>query len=150
MSTTLPLDTRVASSHRRRTGPTAIDTVAEAISPFHHARCSSTITQCLPHLSTRSKFWPLTLPPPSDARTLRLKPSRFNLRSSAASLFSGSDAFGSRKRNCVLLAFQLTHGPSKRVRTCRPTTTAFKFKTGFQSSRRIFRHTFPSRSIFGW
>lgn len=34
--------------------------------------------------------------------------------------------------------------------TCIPTTTAFKFKTGFQSSRRMLRQTFPSRSIFGW
>ena len=51
------------------------------------------------HLSTRSNVTPLTLPPPIDDRTLRLKPSRFALRSSAASLFSGSDAFGSRKRN---------------------------------------------------
>jgi hypothetical protein len=56
------------------------------------------------HLSTRSKDCPLTVPPPSDERTLRLKPSRFAFRSSAASLFKGSDAFGSRKRNYLLLA----------------------------------------------
>ena len=51
------------------------------------------------HFSTLSNETPFTVPPPSDARTLRLKPSLFALRSSAASLFSGSDAFGSRKRN---------------------------------------------------
>ena len=34
--------------------------------------------------------------------------------------------------------------------TCNPTMTAFKFNTGFQSSRRMFKHTFPSRSMFGW
>jgi hypothetical protein len=60
------------------------------------------------HLSTRSKDCPLTVPPPSDERTLRLKPSRFAFRSSAASLFSGSDAFGSRKRNYPLSATTLT------------------------------------------
>jgi len=51
------------------------------------------------YFNTRSNVTPLTLPPPIDDRTLRLKPSRFALRSSAASLFSGSEAFGSRKRN---------------------------------------------------
>lgn len=57
------------------------------------------------HLRTRSNVCPFTVPPPSDARTLRLNPSRFALRSSAASLFSGSDAFGSRKRNCAALVY---------------------------------------------
>lgn len=33
--------------------------------------------------------------------------------------------------------------------TCIPTITAFKFNTGFQSSLKIFKQTFPSRSIFG-
>jgi hypothetical protein len=47
-------------------------------------------------------------------------------------LFSGSSAFGSRNRYCS------------------PTMTELRFKTGFQSSRRMFRHTFPSRSTFGW
>lgn len=41
------------------------------------------------------------------------------------------------------------HRPSLKP-TCMPTITAFKFRTGFQSSRKMFRHTFPSRSIFGW
>lgn len=40
-------------------------------------------------------------------------------------------------------------GPTH-IYTCNPTITAFKFKTGFQSSRRIFKQMFPSRSIFGW
>jgi hypothetical protein len=105
------------------------------------------------HRSTRSNVCPLTLPPPRDERTLRLKPSRFALRSSAASLFNGSDAFGSRKRNCLLLvtcATNLAKPLSQILRTCRPTTTAFKFSTGFQSSRNMFRHTLPSRSMFGW
>ena len=48
---------------------------------------------------TRSYCSPLTEPPPIDVRTFRLKPSLFDRRSSAASLFSGSDAFGSRNRN---------------------------------------------------
>ena len=34
--------------------------------------------------------------------------------------------------------------------TCSPTITALRFSTGFQSSLRIFRQTFPSRSMFGW
>lgn len=34
--------------------------------------------------------------------------------------------------------------------TCNPTITAFKFRTGFQSSRKMFRQTLPSRSMFGW
>lgn len=48
---------------------------------------------------TRSYISPLTQPPLMDVRTFLLKPSRFNLRSSAASLFRGSEAFGSRNRN---------------------------------------------------
>ena len=34
--------------------------------------------------------------------------------------------------------------------TCSPTTTAFRFSTGFQSSRKMFKQTLPSRSMFGW
>ena len=34
--------------------------------------------------------------------------------------------------------------------TCNPTITAFKLSTGFQSSLRMFRQTFPSRSMLGW
>ena len=49
--------------------------------------------------STLSNDWCFTAPPPIAARTFRLKPSRFERRSSAASLFSGSEALGSRKRN---------------------------------------------------
>ena len=60
----------------------------------HRGRPDSTI-----HRITRSYCIPLTLPPPIDVLTLRLNASRFCLRSSAASLFSGSEAFGSRKRN---------------------------------------------------
>ena len=48
-----------------------------------------------------------------------------------APLFKGSSAFGSRNRYC------------------RPTQIAFKFKTGFQSSRRMLRQTLPSKSMFG-
>ncbi|KAH6609485.1 hypothetical protein Trco_002831 [Trichoderma cornu-damae] len=33
--------------------------------------------------------------------------------------------------------------------TCNPTMTAFRFSTGFQSSRKMFKHTLPSRSILG-
>ena len=46
-------------------------------------------------------------------------------------LLRGSSAFGSKNKYC------------------NPTNTEFKLKTGFQSSRRIFRHTLPSRSILG-
>lgn len=53
---------------------------------------------------TRSKDWFLTVPPPIDDRTLRLKPSLFNRKSSAASLFNGSFAFGSKKRNCPYIS----------------------------------------------
>lgn len=63
-------------------------------------RCSRKVAHC----NTRSNDSPFTVPPPIAARTLRLKPSRLCLRSSAASLFSGSDALGSRKRNCIPLA----------------------------------------------
>src|SRR6266702_556847 len=46
-------------------------------------------------------------------------------------LFNGSSAFGSKNKYC------------------NPTITEFKLRTGFQSSLRIFRQTFPSRSTFG-
>lgn len=52
--------------------------------------------------NTLSKVWFLTAPPPIADRTLRLKPSLLDRKSSAASLFKGSDAFGSRKRNWIL------------------------------------------------
>lgn len=105
------------------------------------------------HRITRSNCTPLTDPPAIAVRTLRLKASRFVRRSSAASLFRGSEAFGSRKRNYPAnprSARQLhPTGSNSRKPTCMPTITAFKFKTGFQSSLRIFKQTFPSRSIFG-
>jgi hypothetical protein len=49
-----------------------------------------------------------------------------------APLFRGSSAFGSKNRYC------------------RPTMTEFRLSTGFQSSRRMFRHTLPSKSTLGW
>ena len=49
----------------------------------------------------------------------------------AASLFSGSSGFGSLNKNVS----QYTHDETE--------------STGFQSSRRMFRHTFPSWSKFG-
>ena len=50
----------------------------------------------------------------------------------AAPLFNGSSAFGSKNRYW------------------RPTMTELRFSTGFQSSRKMFKHTFPSKSTFGW
>lgn len=47
-------------------------------------------------------------------------------------LFKGSSAFGSRNKYC------------------RPTKTEFRLSTGFQSSRKMFKQTLPSRSTFGW
>jgi hypothetical protein len=49
--------------------------------------------------NTRSNDCPFTAPPPIDDRTFRLNPSLLDRKSSAASLFKGSEAFGSRKRN---------------------------------------------------
>ena len=51
---------------------------------------------------------------------------------SAAYLFNGSVGLGDEKSNI------------------NPKSTSFNELTGFQSSRRIFKQTFPSRSIFGW
>ena len=56
----------------------------------------------------------------------------YDIEISNAPLLSGSSAFGSRKRYC------------------NPTMTELRLSTGFQSSRRMFRQTFPSRSTFGW
>jgi hypothetical protein len=42
-----------------------------------------------------------------------------------------------------------THGGKQVSRTCIPTMTAFRLRTGFQSSRRMFKQTLPSRSILG-
>lgn len=102
--------------------------------------------------STLSYCTPLMWPPLMEFFTLCRNCSRFLRSSSAASasrgrnneelridtvmkhipLLSGSSAFGSRNRYCS------------------PTNTEFKFNTGFQSSRRIFKQTFPSRSTLGW
>ena len=49
---------------------------------------------------TRAYDCPLTDPPPIAVRTFRRKLSRLDRRSSAASLFKGSEALGSRNRNC--------------------------------------------------
>jgi hypothetical protein len=46
-------------------------------------------------------------------------------------LFKGSSAFGSKNKYC------------------NPTITEFRLRTGFQSSLRMLRQTFPSRSTFG-
>lgn len=54
---------------------------------------------CASHSNTLSYEIPFTAPPPIAVRAFRLNPSRLVLRSSAASLFRGSEAFGSRKRN---------------------------------------------------
>ena len=53
------------------------------------------------YFMTRSYETPRTEPPPMAVRTFRLKFSRFVRKSSAASLFSGSDALGSRNKNCT-------------------------------------------------
>lgn len=50
---------------------------------------------------------------------------------SDAPLLSGSSALGSKKRYC------------------RPTITELRLSTGFQSSLRMLRQTFPSRSTLG-
>lgn len=106
------------------------------------------------HFSTLAKLSPFTLPPPIASLTLRLNPSLFAFKSSAASLFRGSEAFGSRKRNYHIPRSVHTlikpHHTTSIKHTCKPTMTAFKFNTGFQSSLKIFKQTFPSRSIFGW
>src|SRR6266536_2418741 len=60
--------------------------------PFVHLRFAQVF-------NTLSNDWFLTAPPPMADLTLRLNPSLFDRRSSAASLFKGSAAFGSRKRN---------------------------------------------------
>ena len=128
------------------------------------------VTSLLDYFITRSYCSPFTDPPLIEDRTFLLKPSLLILRSSAASLLSGSEAFGSRKRNyCMtsmsantpvqisldvfresLYAGFLGNIPRFCQPTCNPTMTAFKFRTGFQSSLKMFKHTLPSRSMFGW
>lgn len=51
------------------------------------------------HFKVRTYVFPFTVPPLIAVRTFLLNPSRLDRKSSAASLFKGSDAFGSRKRN---------------------------------------------------
>lgn len=68
-------------------------------------------------IKTLSNDSPRTEPPFIDVLTLRLNPSRLFLRSSAASLFNGSEALGSRKRNyphgqrcgCATMRTRVTH-----------------------------------------
>lgn len=108
---------------------------ASATVPCAHVFSSSNLISLqypLLHFMTLSNDSPRTDPPAIAVLTFRLNPSRLDLRSSAAVLLSGSLALGSKNKNC------------------NPTITAFKFSTGFQSSRRMFRHTLPSRSMFGW
>jgi len=70
-----------------------IHIIVATFSSSYHDSCSY-------HFSTLANVSPFTLPPPMANLTLRLKPSLFPFKSSAASLLSGSDAFGSRNRNC--------------------------------------------------
>jgi hypothetical protein len=102
------------------------------------------------HFRTRSNVWPLTDPPPMAVFTFLLNPSLFDLKSSAASLFRGSDAFGSRNKNYGYTSAHASHEVNGERQTCNPTMTALRLSTGFQSSRKILRQTFPSRSILGW
>lgn len=115
-----------------------------------HGVLPSSPAAARPYRSTRSYCTPRTEPPPIDERTFRLNASRLVLRSSAASLLSGSDAFGSRKRNWTPYQHNPPDQWTKEKHTCMPTITAFRFSTGFQSSRRMFRQTFPSWSMLGW
>jgi hypothetical protein len=101
------------------------------------------------YFRTLSKGTPRTVPPPIAVLTFLLNPSLFDLKSSAASLFRGSEAFGSRNKNCWHMLEQC-QWTCQEPRTCNPTITALRFSTGFQSSRNILRQTFPSRSILGW
>ena len=83
---------------------------------------------------TLSYCCPFTLPPPIEVRTFLLKPSLFDRRSSAASLLSGSEAFGSRKRNCnvksqpleIMFAHRCVHRYSKPERFSRLGLTYLK------------------------
>lgn len=96
--------------------------------PF--SRCALSLS--LSYFITRSNASPLTFPPAIALLTFLLNRSLSLIKSFAASLFNGSLAFGSRNKNC------------------NPTITAFKLSTGFQSSRRMFKQTLPSRSMLGW
>ena len=153
-----------------------VESFLSCIHPPQTTQRGSNVVLARLHLITLSKLSPLTDRPAMAACTFRLKLSLFCRRSSAASLFSGSDALGSRKRNCstytlaaalssplnsnivdqdpnhsVPLSLLLPYVKKVHPRlTCSPTITAFRFSTGFQSSLKIFKHTFPSRSMFGW
>merc|ERR1719464_901574 len=80
----------------------------------------------------RSKYTPFRLPPFMVFWTFCSNILRLVWSSCAASLLRGSSGFGSRKRYW------------------RPYTIELIVNTGFQSSLRILRQTFPSRSILGW
>lgn len=51
------------------------------------------------HFKVRTYVFPFTVPPLIAVRTFLLNASRLDRKSSAASLFKGSEAFGSKKRN---------------------------------------------------
>ena len=80
----------------------------------------------------RGYLMPPTDSPWSDLRTFYLKRFGFSRNSAAASWLSGSLGLGSKNRKM------------------RPMMTLPISRTGFQSARRIFRHTLPSVSMFGW
>ena len=77
------------------------------------------------------KRMPLTMPPLIEFRTVVAKSFLSFTICSAASLFNGSFGFGSINKKI------------------KPRITELISSTGFQSERRMFKHTFPSRSMFG-
>lgn len=75
---------------------------------------------------------PSNIPPLKVFLTLSLNTYSLFLINSDASLFNGSFGFGSINKNI------------------NPKITALIPSTGFQSALKIFKHTFPYKSMFGW
>ena len=78
------------------------------------------------------KYYPLTYPPFNVLLTSFSNTLISFIIYWAASLLRGSLGLGSINKNKT------------------PDIILYKFKTGFQSALRIFKQTFPYKSIFGW
>ncbi len=116
------------------------------------ARVLTTPCQAGHCATTRSYDWPRMEVPRMEALTLCRNMSRFWRSSFAASEVGGRVSQRSTERGmqCDTPLLRGSSALGSRNRYCRPTITELRFSTGFQSSRRMFRQTFPSRSTFGW
>lgn len=88
----------------------------------------------------------------ASVKKLRKVPAQMSASIPRSTLFPHVLVLGNLPLSCICNQPLLSGSPGlgSRKRYCSPTITELRLSTGFQSSRRMLRHTFPSRSMLGW